>query len=327
MTEFLGKVLKMKMLALRSGDLCLDVAPDVGGSIAGFYIAQKNGRFDLMRPAAPNGTTKPAALSMSMFPMVPFANCIRDNTFALDGKNYSVTPNIEGNRLNFHGSGWLHPWIVQEHCPNHAVLTLECSDGPYSFTATQEFHLSDKALKVATSLTNNASNRMPFGMGQHPWFPRHGEVRVRFQSGSYLTCDEDGQTIHKENSEQDFDFSQWREPQRVYQNRCYQDWAGLAEIYWPGAAVHLAISGGTVFKYLMFHVPASDPETFCLEPQTNTPCGFDTLDQFEIGPGIYLLKTDETLSGKIEFSISSFRNRSSKSMQNKVTAKTRNWSL
>ena len=77
----------------------------------------------------------------------------------------------------------------------------------------------------------------------------------------------------------------------------------------------------------MFHVPASDPETFCLEPQTNTPCGFDTLDQFEIGPGIYLLKTDETLSGKIEFSISSFRNWSSKSMQNKVTAKTRNWSL
>ncbi len=48
----------------------------------------------------------------------------------------------------------------------------------------------------------------------------------------------------------------------------------------------------------------NDPETFCLEPQTNAPCGFDTLNEIEIGPGIHLLKPDETLSGDIEFSIS-----------------------
>ena len=90
----------MKMLALRSGDLCLDVAPNLGGSIAGFYITQKNKRFDLMRPATSSITAKPPALSMSMFPMVPFANCIRDNRFVLDGKNYSGDSKRKGKVFN-----------------------------------------------------------------------------------------------------------------------------------------------------------------------------------------------------------------------------------
>lgn len=310
----------MKMLALRSGDLCLDVAPNLGGSIAGFYITQKNKRFDLMRPATPTITAKPPALSMSMFPMVPFANCIRDNRFVLDGKNYSVMPNIEGTRLNFHGSGWLHPWIVQEYCANYVVLRLECSDIPYFFTAEQKFCLSNNALKVTTSITNNAPYRMPFGMGQHPWFPRHDEVIARFQSGRYLTSDEEGQPTYEENLTQDFDFSQWREPPRMYQNKCYKDWVGFAEIYWPEAAIYLTIKGEKMFKNLMFHVPANDPETFCLEPQTNAPCEFDTLDQFDIGSGVYLLKTDETLRGNIEFSASKASQQPAKSMQNHINA-------
>lgn len=312
------------MLALRFGDLCLDVAPNVGGSIAGFYVAQHNGRFDLMRPALASGTAKPASLGMSMFPMVPFANCIRDNRFTLDGAEYSVSPNMEGSRLNFHGMGWMHPWIVQEQSPSHAILTLECFDTPYSFTATQGFHLSDNALKVTTSLTNNAPNRMPFGMGQHPWFLRHGDARVRFKSGSYLACDEKGLITHRAKTEHTFDFSQWREPRRAYQNRCYEDWDGLAEIYWPGADIGLTISAEKMFKHLMFHVPANDPETFCLEPQTNAPCGFDALDHGEIASGICLLESDETLSGSIEFSISDATERPKWSARHNVAAQMNN---
>lgn len=308
------------MLALRFGDLCLDVAPNVGGSIAGFYIARHNGRFDLMRPALASGTAKPASIGMSMFPMVPFANCIRGNRFTLDGADYSVSPNMEGSRLNFHGMGWMHPWIVQEQSPSHAILTLECSDSPYSFKATQGFHLSDNALKVTTSLTNNAPNRMPFGMGQHPWFPRHVDGKIRFQSNSYLACDEGGLTTHRAKSEHGFDFSKWREPQRTYQNKCYENWAGLAEVYWTKADVRLAINAEKMFKHLMFHVPASDPETFCLEPQTNAPCGFDTLDYSEVGLGIHLLKTDETLSGNIEFLVSDATEQSKWSARDKVAA-------
>jgi aldose 1-epimerase len=302
--EFLVNERNPIMLALRSGDLCLEIAPNIGGSIASFYLAQKHGRFDLMRPAPVKATTKPPALGTGMFPMVPYANCIRENRFTLDGMDYSVSPNMEGSRLNFHGSGWTLPWMVQNHSPSHAILALECSDSPYSFTATQEFHLSDNALKLTTSITNNAPVRMPFGMGQHPWFPRHGDAKVRFQSDSFLACDNDGLPMHREPSKSAYDFSESREPNRKYQNRCYENWDGLAEIYWPGADVCLAIRAEKMFQHLMFHEPANDPETFCLEPQTNAPCGFDTLNDIEIGPGIHLLKPDETLSGDIEFSIS-----------------------
>ncbi len=239
-----------------------------------------------------------------MFPMVPFANCIRDNRFTFDATDYSVSPNMTGSRLNFHGTGWMHPWTVEEHSTNHTILTLECCDDAYSFAATQAFHLSDKTLSVATSLTNKAPFRLPFGMGQHPWFPRQGGVKVRFQSGTYLSCDEEGLTTYRSKTLRAFDFSRWKEPLRAYQNRCYEDWTGLVEVYWPGAGVGLAISADKIFRHLMFHVPANDPETFCLEPQSNAPCGFDTLSKGEIGPGIHILETDETLCGNIEFLVS-----------------------
>jgi galactose mutarotase-like enzyme len=46
-----------------------------------------------------------------MFPMLPFANCIRDNRFTFEGR-HEVTANMAGTRLNFHGSGWQSPWRV-----------------------------------------------------------------------------------------------------------------------------------------------------------------------------------------------------------------------
>ena len=106
----------------------------------------------------------------------------------------------------------------------------------------------------------------------------------------------------------------------MYQNKCYTDWVGFAEIYWPESAVYLTIKGEKMFKNLMFHVPANDPETFCLEPQTNAPCEFDILDQFEIGSGVYLLETDETLRGNIEFSAANASQQPAKSVQNHINA-------
>ena len=59
----------------------------------------------LVRPLARTPGSSPDALFAGMFPVAPFANCIRDNRFAFGGRVWSVKANMAGARLNFHGSG------------------------------------------------------------------------------------------------------------------------------------------------------------------------------------------------------------------------------
>ena len=63
-----------------------------------------------MRPLGRSPGELSDALYSGMFPMLPFANCIRDNRFTFEGR-HEVTANMTGTQLNFHGSGWQSPWL------------------------------------------------------------------------------------------------------------------------------------------------------------------------------------------------------------------------
>ena len=93
-------------LHLSRSDLRLDLAPEAGGAVAGFCPDGPAGALPLLRPL-PDGTED--ALHAGMFPMAPFANCIRDNGFAFAGLHWQVPPNMPDVRLNFHGSAWRLP--------------------------------------------------------------------------------------------------------------------------------------------------------------------------------------------------------------------------
>ena len=60
----------MHRIALTDGDLSLELAPALGGSVALFRLDG----LDLVRPLPADATH---AMQSGMFPMVPFANCIR----------------------------------------------------------------------------------------------------------------------------------------------------------------------------------------------------------------------------------------------------------
>ena len=88
------------------------------------------------------------SLRAGMFPMLPFANCIRDNAFTIAGRHYRVAPNMAGARLNFHGSGWLSAWQPDEVTPTRAVLHLPDGrvDDIYRYEAIQTFSLDSANL-------------------------------------------------------------------------------------------------------------------------------------------------------------------------------------
>ena len=291
----------MDRLALSSGDLSLELAPTFGGSIAAYRLATARGSIDLLRPL-PAG--KAHALYAAMFPMVPFANCVRDNSFALAGKRYQVTPNPGDGPLNFHGSGWQLPWRVGEAGSTHAVLRLDDAlvDDVYRFSATQTFSLDASGLAGTLTLTNRGDRTMPFSLGLHPWFPRYDGAQLRFAATGFWTEQPGGAAGELLPVPAGGDYGYWREPPLNRQNNCYTGWNGLAEIAWPAVGVGLRLEADPLFSHLMFHVPASGEPTFCIEPQSNAPCAFDGLEDGRVQDGVFLLASGESIGGGMRFS-------------------------
>ena len=286
---------------LRSGQFRLTLAPRYGGAVAGFWLDRRDGAFAVMRPL-PEGAED--ALHAAMFPMLPFANCIRNNRFSFAGQPRAVEPNMTGERLNFHGSGWRLPWTVHSAGPDHATLELRADDGVWFYESVQDFRLMDDGLSVSISVTNIAAAGMPFSFGLHPWFLRHDEALVEFSAEGIWTLSADRETLVHDVPHAGRDFAAEAPPPREYVNACYDGWAGHARIRWPSKGVVMDLRADPVFGKLMFHVPAHDPGTFCLEPQSNAPYGFDGLETGVPAPGIHILRPGETLLGRITMNIS-----------------------
>ena len=292
-------------LLLKADAVSLELRPEIGGCIGAFRIERRGGPFDLMRPFGRSPGKLSDALYSGMFPMLPFANCIRDNCFSFEGQRYEVASNMAGARLNFHGSGWQSPWRVASVSEAVAVLVLDEGrvDKAYCFSAVQRFSIDRAGLTVETTLTNRADRRMPFSFGQHPWFPTHDGALMRFAATGMWLSDREGQTERVVPITAEADYATPRRPPSAYCNVCYAGWDGHAEIVWLDAGVRLSLTADAVFRHLMFHVPGNQP-AFCLEPQSNAPCAFDGLDQGGVAPGVHILGPGANVSGSLRFGVS-----------------------
>jgi aldose 1-epimerase len=290
-------------LRLTAGRLSLELRPEIGGCVSSARLHLGARDFDLMRPLPHDAPAD--ALHAGMFVMAPFANCIRDNRFICDGKTYCVLPNLRDSRLNFHGSGWRSSWRVTSADSQSAEMVLGDGrvDDVYRYAAVQRFRIDGREIAVETEVTNRGDNRMPFSFGQHPWFPTHSGVLVRFAATHLWLCDADGQAKDRVPITAESDYSTPRPPPEVYHNVCYAAWDGRAEIEWPHEKVRLSISADAVFGNLMLHAPADGQPVFCLEPQTAAPCAFEELDAEPPPTGVYLLEPGDRISGTVRFEV------------------------
>jgi aldose 1-epimerase len=163
----------MNWLTLSAGDLKLDLAPEIGGSIARF----RKGEQELMRPAPPGARD---AGEMACFPLVPFSNRVRGGRFACDGRVVTLSPNLPGDRNPLHGQGWRNAWNVEKSDAAGATLSYihEPGEWPWRYEAWQLFSLDETGLTVTLGCRNLSTERMPCGLAQHPYFPCDGATRL-----------------------------------------------------------------------------------------------------------------------------------------------------
>jgi len=176
-------------LILSSSRLEIELSPSVGGAISHLRYSGPSGQTPVLRD---RHTPLENVLEAASFPLVPYVNRIRGGSFAFRGRAVSIAPNMAGDPSPLHGDGWLNPWNVERSDDASAVLTYSHEPGewPWRYDAWQEFRLDGCVLDVRLTCRNTSDERMPCGLGQHPYFNCTGQTRLETRVTHAWTIDD-----------------------------------------------------------------------------------------------------------------------------------------
>ena len=156
-----------------------EISPGLGSCIAGLWFD------DLPVLRSPGAQALVSARQSGSYPLVPFSNRVGHATLAWQGTQHPLVKNFGSEPHSIHGVGWMRPWELIEATDRFALLNYQHKpDGawPFAFDSTQAFRLSDHALEMSLSITNQASSATPVGLGWHPYFVKRANSRLAFQA-------------------------------------------------------------------------------------------------------------------------------------------------
>ncbi|SCK08904.1 aldose 1-epimerase [Vogesella sp. LIG4] len=261
----------MALLTLRHGPLHAELLPQAGGSIARCYLQTGAERLHLLRPASDADIEQGTVAGMACFPMLPLCGRLRDGRFHLpDGGQLSLPPAWRGDHF-LHGTGWRRPWQLLAYGPAHATLQLRMEQGaePYCFTASQHIVLDADGLTHTLSLRNEAAQTLPYGIGLHPYFPRHADTRLQTHIAGLWQADADILPLFPDAATPLVGaLATGLHPDDWPLDNTAYGWGGTLRIYHAGLQLQLQASGPA--DLLTLYTPPGQ-DFFCLEPCTQLP--------------------------------------------------------
>jgi len=164
-------------IILAAGPLTLELSPSVGGSISAFEWSDGTRRLPVLHNGHEHG---PSPLDMACFPLVPFVNRVRGGTFTFRGRDVRLQPNLAGDASPLHGQGWLAPWTVESSAQCDIVMSFhhDAGEWPWAYDSRQHLKLDEQGLSYTLDCTNASDERMPCGLGIHPYFPCGPKTRL-----------------------------------------------------------------------------------------------------------------------------------------------------
>lgn len=165
------------VISLRAAELRLDLRPDLGACIAGFW------RGDEAVLRSTDAATLAAPGASGLFPLVPYSNRIGFGRLAWQGRVHTLRLNHPGSPHPMHGVAWQRPWQVLAQDAARAELLLDHAadaDWPFDFRLRQTVVLSPQGLRLSLAFTNTAEAAQPVGLGWHPYFPQrdHSALQI-----------------------------------------------------------------------------------------------------------------------------------------------------
>ena len=241
------------LLELHAGELRLALRADLGGCIAGLWLAG----VPVLR------STEPAELTMSRlsgcYPLVPYSGRLGYRRFQWRGQEHTTAPNFDDNPHSVHGVAWQRPWAVASSSATEAELVYTHSADahwPFAFTLRQRFLLTPDALEVHLSFTSDAPQPQPVGLGWHPYFPKRERSHLQIELSQRWDSDASGLSTHTVPQPAiDADVAE------LAFDNCFEGWRGAAHIRDEELSLQLTSS----LPYLVVFTPDVKPY-YCVEP-------------------------------------------------------------
>lgn len=281
------------ILTLSAGDAEVDIAPAIGGSLAGFRWRRGAHAIDWLRPTTPDALSGGDAGDLACFPLVPYSNRVRGGRFTFGGRVVTLPIDPVEDPHFQHGHGCRHPWSVIERDGAAAVLSYaHAADAwPWAYTARQSLRLVDGALHLELAVTNDSDRIMPLGLGFHPYFPSGRGGRLRATVDAMWAIDGEVLPTEVVPLRPNADPRRGLDLDRVDLDNVFTGWNGRAEISWPEIGAALAIEADPPLDFLVIYVPASQG-FFCAEPVSNATDAFNLVStgqrdtgMIELAPG------------------------------------------
>jgi aldose 1-epimerase len=267
----------------------VDLLPEVGGSIVRFERIEGDHRQPLLRGT---GETIASVLDTGCFPLVPFANRIRGGCFLCDGRKIVLAPNMAGDASPLHGQGWLAAWEMKAHGASAATLSYSHHAGewPWSYEARQEIALDPGGLSLTLSCRNLSAERMPCGLGFHPYYPCDGQTLLDTNVASAWTVDAAVLPVANVPATGRYDLRDRRICGQGLDNG-YEGWGGSATMRWPDQRAGLRLSSPDAGRFQVYS-PA-EGGLFVAEPVQNANAALNEPQARWPDLGIMLLERGE----------------------------------
>ncbi|MGC1548078.1 MAG: aldose 1-epimerase [Rhodanobacter sp.] len=286
---------------MENATLGVRILAEAGGGLAGFDWYGRGKPIALMRSCESPTDRRIDPNRLACYPLLPWSNRIAQGGFHVDERWIPLTPNRDDEPLPIHGSGWQRAWQVQAHDARETRLSLrESSADAYDYAATLRYVLLNDALQVDLEVTNTGPLSMPFGLGLHPFFPRHGGVRLHAPAPQvWLNDGRSPLPVERVAVPSPWNFQNERTLPHAGLDHAFHAWSGEAEIHWPAYGLGLAISAD-VDTYVLY-TPA-DGDFFCFEP-VDHPINAVHLPGGAIAHGMTMLSPQATLRRRFVFRV------------------------
>lgn len=171
------------MIELRAGRLRCELHPELGGSIAGFWM---DGQPVLRStPAAQLQSARNAGCHA----LVPFSNRVGHASVVWRGTQEPQFRQAGDAPHAIHGIGSQRAWTVLDSDDASAMLACEHRSDPswpFAFDCSHTLRLTPRGLELTLAVTNQSGQVAPMGLGWHPSFPqRHGSRLAVRASGRW----------------------------------------------------------------------------------------------------------------------------------------------